>query len=281
MPGTRTRPDAWHRDTSAEVELAGRVALVTGGGTGLGAAVCRGLGAAGAAVAVNYSRSEEDAREVAAELEAAGLRALALRADVSDEASVLRMVGEIEGELGSIDLLVNNAAVTRYVPFADLAAIADDDWQRILGVNVLGAWHCARAVVPGMRSRGGGAIVNIASDSAFTLDGSSIPYVVSKAALVALTRALAAALAPVVRVNAVAPGWMDTPWLERNLPEEIRREVAEAPTRAVAVDKVAREVLDLLADETASGEVVLIAGVTGGAPVRVPALGALDEDPGA
>jgi 3-oxoacyl-[acyl-carrier protein] reductase len=242
------------------VELAGRVALVTGGGTGLGAAVCRALGEAGAAVAVNYSRSEDEAREVTGSLESAGARALAVRADVRDEAAVLAMAAAVERELGPVDLLVNNAAVTRYVPFADLAAVREEDWQRAFGVNVLGAWNCVRAVAPGMRARAAGAIVNVASDSVLTLDGSSIPYVVSKAALVALTRTLARALAPLVRVNAVAPGWMETPWLDRNLPEDVRRKLAAGAEGMTDVADVCREVLRLLADDAASGEIVLIAG---------------------
>ncbi|MGE5226734.1 MAG: SDR family NAD(P)-dependent oxidoreductase [Planctomycetaceae bacterium] len=227
------------------MELDGRVALVTGGGTGLGAAVCRALGAAGAAVGVNYSRSARDAEAVAASLP----RATAVRADVRDEEQVAATVAAVERDLGPIDLLVNNAGVTVYVPFEDLDGVTREDWDAILGVNVLGAWQCARAVAAGMRARGRGAIVNVASDSAFTLDGSSIPYVVAKAAVVALTHTLARALAPDIRVNAVAPGWMDTPWLDRYVPEDRTAALRSGAEPTLPVEVAADAIVRLLRDD--------------------------------
>lgn len=241
------------------MQLGGKVALVTGGATGLGAATCRALAARGVSVAANYSRSAAAAEAVAAEIEATGGRALAVQADVADAAAVARMVAEVEERLGPLSLLVNNAGTTRYVPFADLDGVTDEVWEAILRVNVLGSWHCAAAVAPGMRARGEGAIVNVSSDSAFTLDGSSIPYVVSKAGLVAMTRALASALGPAVRVTCVAPGWMETPWLERHLPEEVRAGLTAGPGDVVPVEDVAEEIVRLLAAGD-GGEVTLMTG---------------------
>jgi NAD(P)-dependent dehydrogenase (short-subunit alcohol dehydrogenase family) len=227
------------------MELQDRVAIVTGGGTGLGAATCRHLGEAGVRVAVGWSRSETEASVVAAELP----DGLAVRADVRDEAAVAAMVTDVQDRLGPVDLLVNNAGITTYVPYGDLDAITVQDWDRIVGVNLLGAWICSKAVAADMRARGSGAIVNVASDAALTADGSSIPYVVSKAGLVALTRTLAVGLAPAVRVNAVAPGWMDTPWLDRYVPEDRLRDLRDGTEPSVPVDVAAAEIVDLLAGE--------------------------------
>jgi NAD(P)-dependent dehydrogenase (short-subunit alcohol dehydrogenase family) len=235
------------------MELAGRVAIVTGGATGLGAEVCRRLVAEGARVCVNYSRSEEAARTLAEEL---GEAAAPVRADVRDRAAMDATVAEAERTLGGpVELLVNNAGVTAYVPAADLEAVTDEDWDAILGVNVVGAWHGVCAVAPGMRARGGGAIVNVASDAAFHLEGSSIPYIVSKVSVVALTRILAAELAP-IRVNAVAPGWMDTPWLDRYVPDDVSARLRAGEQPVVDVGAVADEVLRLLAAEERTGEIV-------------------------
>lgn len=230
------------------VDLSGRVAIVTGGGTGLGAQVCRALASAGARVGVNYTRSEDAARELASIL---GLDvAVAVRADVRDEASVSAMIAEVQERLGGpVELLVNNAGVTTYAAPADVAAVSAEDWERILGVNLIGTWNCVRAVTTAMRARGVGAIVNVASDAAITLDGSSVPYVISKVGVVALTRMLAAALAPDVRVNAVAPGWMDTPWLDRYLPADVANGIRSGAEPVVPVDLVAREAVRLLAED--------------------------------
>jgi NAD(P)-dependent dehydrogenase (short-subunit alcohol dehydrogenase family) len=237
------------------MQLDGRVAIVTGGGTGLGAEMCRQLSAAGVRVGVNYSRSEAAARELAANLAAP---AVAVRADVRDDDAVRSMVAEVERSLdGPVELLVNNAGVTTYVEPSDLDSISDDDWHAILDVNLVGTWRCVRAVAEGMRARGAGAIVNVASDAAFLLEGSSIPYVVSKVGVVALTRVLADAIAP-VRVNAVAPGWMDTPWLDRYVPDELVAALRRGEEPVVGVDVVAREVVSLLADDGATGEVTLM-----------------------
>jgi NAD(P)-dependent dehydrogenase (short-subunit alcohol dehydrogenase family) len=230
------------------MDLEGRVAIVTGGGTGLGAQVCRKLAAAGARVGVNYTRSEDAARELARAL--GPDVAVAVRADVRDQASVSAMVAEVEERLGgSVDLLVNNAGVTTYAAPEDLAAVSAEDWARILGVNLIGTWNCVRAVAPGMRGRGAGAIVNVASDAAFTLEGSSMPYVISKVGVVALTQMLATALAPAVRVNAVAPGWMDTPWLDRYLPADVAAGLRDGVEPVVPVDLVAGEIVRLLATD--------------------------------
>jgi len=237
------------------MDLSGRVAIVTGGATGLGAAVCRQLAGAGARVGVNWSHSGEAARELAAALGGPS-SAIAVQADVRDEAAVLAMVSSVETALGApVDLLVNNAGVTTYVPLGDLDSVSTQDWERILGVNVIGAWHCVKAVAAGMRARGKGSVVNVASDAVFLLEGSSLPYVVSKVALVALTQTLARALAPAVRVNAVAPGWMDTPWLDRYVPPDVAASLRRGEQPTVHVDAVAREILRLLADDTATGQV--------------------------
>jgi NAD(P)-dependent dehydrogenase (short-subunit alcohol dehydrogenase family) len=234
------------------MDLSGRVAIVTGGGTGLGAETCRALAGAGARVAVGWSRSGAEAAAVAASL----TDAIAVRADVRDEAAVAAMVTEVEDRLGPVDLLVNNAGVTTYVAYDDLDGVSVEDWERIVGVNLIGAWICAKAVARGMRERGAGAIVNVASDAAFTADGSSIPYVASKAGLVALTRALALGLRPAIRVNAVAPGWMDTPWLDRYVPEERLRELRDGTEPSVSVEVAAAEIVHLLGADDLTGVVV-------------------------
>lgn len=235
------------------MELEGRVAIVTGGGTGLGAEICRQLATAGVRVGVNYSRSEAAAHELASSL--APAPGLAVRADVRDDDAVRSMVAEVERSLdGPVELLVNNAGVTTYVEASDLDSISDEDWNAILDVNLVGTWRCVRAVADGMRARGSGSIVNVASDAAFLLEGSSIPYVVSKVGVVALTRVLADAIAP-VRVNAVAPGWMDTPWLDRYVPDEVVAALRRGEEPVVGVDAVAREVVRLLADDAATGEI--------------------------
>jgi 3-oxoacyl-[acyl-carrier protein] reductase len=239
------------------MQLEGCVAIVTGGGTGLGAEISRHLAARGVRVAVNYSRSEGEAETLAGSLPTPSL---AVRADVRVDADVRAMVREAERTLdGPVELLVNNAGVTTYVPAPDLDAVTDDDWARILDVNLVGTWRCIRAVAGGMRTRARGSIVNVASDAIVFLEGSSIPYVVSKVGVAALTRMLAAAIAP-VRVNAVAPGWMDTPWLDRYVPDEVAAALRRGNEPVVALDVVAREVIRLLGDDDATGEVVQLSG---------------------
>jgi NAD(P)-dependent dehydrogenase (short-subunit alcohol dehydrogenase family) len=234
------------------MDLEERVAIVTGGGTGLGAATCRRLADAGVKVAVGWSRSKDDAEALAATLPAA----IAVGADVRDEAAVVEMVAGVERRLGPVDLLVNNAGVTTYVPFEDLDGISVEDWTTILSVNLVGPWICSKAVARSMRARGEGAIVNVASDAALLAEGSSIPYVASKAGLVALTRSLAIALAPAVHVNAVAPGWMDTPWLDRYVPEDVREALRDGREETVEVGVVATEIVALLGTDDLNGAVV-------------------------
>lgn len=194
------------------MQLTNKVALVTGGGTGIGRAVSFALAKRGVAVAVNYSRSKEDAEETAQCILEEGGRAIAIQADVSINSEVIEMVRAIEHHFGTIDLLVNNASITHHIPLPDLDAVTEDIWDELFDVNVKGMFYCARAVAPLMKKNGQGAIVNVGSIAGLTGVGSSLPYAVSKSAIHGMTKSLARALAPQIRVNCVAPGAVATRW---------------------------------------------------------------------
>lgn len=237
--------------------LGGRVALVTGGGSGLGRACALRLAEEGLDVAVNYSVSRDEAEGTASEIRASGRRAVAVQADVADPDAVGEMARRIESELGPVDVLVANAGTTSYVPYAELDRLTVELWDRILRVNVVGTFLCVQAVAAGMRERGFGRVVLVSSNSAFGGSGSSIPYTVSKGAVVTLTQCLARALAPAVTVNAVAPGWMLTPWIDKHVPADVAAALREDPSAAVPVEEVARLVVDLAANGAVSGQTIV------------------------
>ncbi len=197
-----------------EGRLAGQVALITGGGTGIGKATALAYAREGADVAVNYSRSQAEAEATAKEVEALGVRALAIRADVASDAQVRAMFDRVKKELGSVQVLVNNAGRTHFIPARDLDKLTEEIWDEILAVNVKGTFFCSRAAAKHMRSRGSGCIVNVTSIAGVTGQGSSMAYAASKGAMINLTKGLAVALAPEIRVNGVAPSVVMSRWVE-------------------------------------------------------------------
>lgn len=199
------------------MQIENKVAIITGGGTGVGRATALQLARGGCSVLINYSRSQDEAEQTAGEVEALGVKAIAYKADVSDDEACRKMVAEAQSALGRVDILVNSAGTTRFVAHNDLDKVNDEDWQRIMAVNVVGPFHCARAVKEPMLAVGGGEIVNVSSVAARLGTGSSIPYACSKAAVDNLTVALAQALAPKIRVNGVAPGFITGRWLQAGL----------------------------------------------------------------
>ncbi|MXO76313.1 SDR family NAD(P)-dependent oxidoreductase [Paenibacillus sp. OT2-17] len=194
------------------MDLHQKVALVTGGGTGIGRAVCMALADRKATVVVNYSRSKNDAGETVRMILEKGGRAIALQADVSRDQEVRIMVDQIVQQFGTIDILVNNASITYHIPMDDLEAATEEIWDDLFNVNVKGMFYCARAVAPFMKRSKQGAIVNLGSIAGQTGLGSSLPYAVSKAAVHGLTKSLARALAPDIRVNCIVPGAVATRW---------------------------------------------------------------------
>jgi 3-oxoacyl-[acyl-carrier protein] reductase len=191
-----------------------KVALVTGGGTGVGRSTSLQLAERGFAVAINYSRSQADADATVAAVKDQGARAIAVACDVSDDAQVHAMIERCREEFGRLDVLVNNAGTTYFVKHTDLAAMTEDKWDRILAVNLKGPFFVSRAALPLMRAGGGGSIVNVASVAGVAGSGSSIAYAASKGGLITMTKSLAKALAPDIRVNAVCPGPIISRWLE-------------------------------------------------------------------
>jgi 3-oxoacyl-[acyl-carrier protein] reductase len=237
----------------------GKVALVTGGGTGIGRAVSIALAAAGAAVAVNYSRSRGDADETASEIASRGRRALTVACDIADDRCVTEMIARVMRELGRLDILVNNAGTTQFIDHRNLDALTTEVWDRILAVNVKGTFYCCRAAARVMRD--GGRIINIGSVAGVRGNGSSIAYAASKGAIHTMTLSLARALAPSITVNAIAPGLIETRWHGGHEVENAARS-ARFPVRRIGhpEDIAQMAVAFAAADNFLTGQVLVIDG---------------------
>lgn len=237
-----------------------RVALVTGSATGAGRAIALRFARRGFAVAVNYSHSEAEANETLAQVRALGVPTILCRATVADDGQVRTMVQRCRAELGGVDVLVNNAGTTHFIPHTDLDAVTDAAWDEIFQVNLKGAFYASRAAMPLLRERKG-CIVNISSVAGLLGHGSSIPYSASKAAMNCMTQSLARAFAPDVRVNAVAPGPILTRWLTGH-EAHVEKAIAQTPLgRAATPDDVA-DVVEFLALGTSliTGQVLVVDG---------------------
>jgi 3-oxoacyl-[acyl-carrier protein] reductase len=192
------------------VRLKGQVALVTGGGTGIGRGISLAFAREGATVVVNYQKSKEKAEDTVRQIRQHGGHGVAVQADVRRESDCKRLCDETVREAGRLDVLVNNAGWTQAVPHGNLEGLTDEIWRKVLDTNVLGPWYCIKHAAPVMRAQGRGVIINVTSVAAFSGKGSSLAYAASKAALESMTRSLARALGPAIRVNAIAPGLVET-----------------------------------------------------------------------
>jgi 3-oxoacyl-[acyl-carrier protein] reductase len=192
-------------------------ALVTGSSSGVGRATALALAAQGVNVAINYSRSAGAAEAVAAEVERLGVKVICERADVARDADCKRLVAAAEAAFGGLDVLVNNAGTTRFVAHHELDKLEEEDWRSVMAVNVQGPFQMARAARSTLAAGEGGCIVNVGSIAGLRAMGSSIAYCASKAALHNLTLSLARVLGPQIRVNAVAPGFIEGEWLMQGL----------------------------------------------------------------
>lgn len=242
------------------MELEGKVSVVTGGNGGLGRRICRALAQAGSDVAVVCARSLPQAQEVAADLRGLGVRAQALRCDVSDPAAVEGLAAQVLEAFGRVDVLVNDAAYNEWIPFPDLDALTLESWHRILAVNLTGPMLCIKALAPAMQRGGGGRIVNIASVAGLAPSGSSIAYAVSKAGLIHLTRCMAVALAPSILVNCIAPGYLEDTRATQTLDPAYRQRSRDSALlkRAADKDDIARQVVALCSAGTITGQTLVI-----------------------
>ena len=243
-----------------------RAALVTGGASGIGKSAVLALARAGYDVAINYSASDAAARRTAGEAEALGARSLLLKCDVSDETGVRAMMTDIEQAFGHLDVLINNAGTTAPWKPRDLESLSLDDWDRVFNVNVRGLFQVTRAAVPLLRKGTQPCIVNTASIVGLRPGPQPLPYAASKAAVVNLTKTLAWNLGPDIRVNAVAPGWMEGDWMQRMLKDKYedlmgKRAKATPLQRCVTAEDVADTMLSLIhANRFVTGEIVVIDG---------------------
>jgi 3-oxoacyl-[acyl-carrier protein] reductase len=241
-------------------------ALVTGGATGIGRSAVLALAKAGYDVAVNYASSAKAAQATAKEVEALGAQALLVQCDVSDDAAVRAMLETVGGAFGRLDALINNAGTTASWKIKDLDSLDMGEWDRTFAVNVRGTFQVTRAAVPWLRKGKNPAVVNSASIVGLRPGPQPPPYAASKAAVVNLTKTLAWNLGPDIRVNAVAPGWMEGDWMQRMLGDKYddlmgKRAKLTPLRRCVTADDVAETMLSLItANRFVTGEIVVIDG---------------------
>lgn len=248
------------------MEIAGRAAVVTGASRGVGRATALALAQGGCSVVVNYSVSKEQAEQVADEVEAYGAKAVPFQCDVHDDPRCRAMMDSAAAAFGRLDILVNNAGTTRFIPHDDLDAVDDEAWDRILGVNLKGPFYCIRAARPHLEAQGSAEIVNVSSVAGVAGVGSSVPYCASKAALNNLTVTLARALGPAIRVNGVAPGFIEGEWLKQGFGDRYEEIKANNEARAVTgrvsrAEDIAGAILSFIrGSDQVTGQVVVVDG---------------------
>ncbi len=250
------------------MELKDRVALVTGGATGIGRATVLHLARSGTAgLVINYRTAKEQAEQIAAEVRQIGAEAMCVYADVKNDDQVRQMVRQVGERFGRLDVLVNNAGVTHWVPVTDLEGLTDAMWDDIMDVNVKAAFRCTRAAVA-LLSEARGVVINVSSISGIlaTVTSSSLAYGAAKAALIYLTRGLAVALAPKVRVNAVAPAFTDTQWMRKHYGDDYDQIVDRAASnyplgRIARTEDVAEAIVSLVTGgDFVTGQTLVVDG---------------------
>lgn len=240
------------------MQLLNKIALVTGGGTGIGRATSLLLAKRGATVVVNYSRSQSDAEETVQHILSEGGQAIAIQADVAQDTDVRRMIDTIAQQFGTVDMLVNNASITSHIPMSNLEDVTGELWDELFDVNVKGMFYCARAVAPLMKENKQGAIVNLGSIAGQTGLGSSLPYAVSKAAVHGLTRSLARALAPDIRVNCIVPGAVETRWWAGR-EEQMKKLAPHLLLQQIATpEDIASMICSALEQESMTGQIITV-----------------------
>ncbi len=248
------------------MDVKGKVAIVTGSATGVGRATALQLAALGCGVVINYTKSEQEAQETVADCKKLGVPVMLARCDISDDKAVRAMAQKTADELGGIDILVNNAGTTTFVNHADFEGLTEDIWDRTLAVNLKGTFFCTRAVAPFMKARGKGAIVNISSVAGVRGVGSSIAYAASKAGVINLTISTARVLGPEIRVNCVAPGFIDGRWLRAGIGANYdvakQRSAEAAVLKAVTTpEDIAQVVLSLITGaDLVTGQTIVVDG---------------------
>jgi 3-oxoacyl-[acyl-carrier protein] reductase len=242
-----------------------KAALVTGAATGIGAAAVLALARAGYDVALNYSSSDAAARETAAKAEKLGAKTLLAKCDVSNETGVRTMIASVHQAFGRLDVLINNAGTTASWKPRDLETLNLDEWDRVFAVNVRGLFQVTRAAAP-LLKESKGCIVNTASIVGLRPGPQPLPYAASKAAVVNLTKTLAWNLGPDIRVNAVAPGWMEGDWMKRMLKDKYddlmgKRAKATPLKRVVTAEDVAETMMSLIqSNRFVTGEIIVVDG---------------------
>jgi 3-oxoacyl-[acyl-carrier protein] reductase len=243
--------------------MEGRVALVTGSGSGIGRAIVERFAREGAKVAVNYRQSRQAADNLVAQIRAAGGTAISIQADVSKDAEVREMVAQVEREFGRLDVLVNNAGWSTRVPHRNLDGLTDEIWDQTFDINLRAVFYCVRAAVPLLRNQPGASIVNVASVAGSTGVGSSLAYAAAKAGVLTMTKSLARALAPEIRVNAISPGLIRTQFAGRpDSDSAFDAEEGATPLKRLATVAECAEVAFFLASAATActGQTILVDG---------------------
>ncbi|TRZ39670.1 SDR family oxidoreductase [Niallia circulans] len=240
------------------MRLKNKVVIITGGGTGVGRATAVKLAAEGAKVVINYNQSDMEALKVVNEIKQNGGIAIAHKANVAKEKEVKELVYQTVQTFGSVDGLVNNASITAQIAMDDLDTVTDEIWDSLFSVNVKGMFYCIKAVVPYMKKQQSGVIVNMGSVAGITGIGSSIPYAATKSAIHTMTRSLAIALAPSIRVNSISPGAVETKWWAGN-EKKMYQLAGKLPLQRISTpEDIAEAIIFQLTQESITGQVFTI-----------------------